>query len=444
MNLLEAFRLSRSACIALVGAGGKTTALFHLARQWASPVVVTATSHLGAWQVSLADRHIVAEHRHELALLDGALSAVSLVTGPLDGERTRPVSDEVLAALHEKCRERKLPLLVEADGARQKALKAPAAHEPPIPPFADLVIVVAGMGGVGKPLDEASVFRPERFAPLAKLELGQPVSPEALVRVLCHPQGGLKNIPPAARRVALLNQADTPALQAQAGRMAASLLEAYEAVVVASLGNIADSIHAVYEPIAGLILAAGESRRFGAPKPLLDWKGQTFVWQVAHTALRAGLRPVLVVTGFGAAEVEAALRGLPVTLVHNPAWQEGQARSIRAAMEALLAWPVQAGGAIFLLADQPHVSVEVIRALTETHAQSRSPILVPLVLEEKRANPVLFDRVCFPDLLQLEGDTGGRALFGKYPPAHLPWHDPSLLLDVDTPQDYRRLQEALG
>jgi molybdenum cofactor cytidylyltransferase len=105
---------------------------------------------------------------------------------------------------------------------------------------------------------------------------------------------------------------------------------------------------------------------------------------------------------------------------------------------------VGVGGGIFLLADQPQVTTEVIRALVERHAQSLPAILAPLVLEEKRANPVLFDSICFPDLLNLEGEAGGRALFSKYPVAYLPWHDQSLLLDVDTPEDYRRLQESLG
>ncbi|MFZ5910454.1 MAG: selenium cofactor biosynthesis protein YqeC [Chloroflexota bacterium] len=455
MNLSHALRISHPSCIAFVGAGGKTTAMFQLARQFASPVLVTASSHLGAWQIPLADRHILAEAPAELGALEQGLEGVTLVTGRVEGERTRPVSAEVLARLHETCQARGLPLLVEADGSRRLPLKAPAEHEPPIPAFAEIVIVTAGLSGLGKALREEHIFRPEIFARLGGLGLEEPVTPEALVRVLCHPEGGLKNIPSKARRIALLNQADTPELQAQAARMAASLLEAYDAVVVASLGNAPDgSIHAVHEPIAGIILAAGEGRRFGAPKQLLDWKGQPFVRQVAQSALRAGLRPVLVITGFRAADVESALRGLPVTIVRNDAWQEGQASSVRAAVGRLLYPPpnssnlgegrVGVGGGIFLLADQPQVTVEVIRALVERHTQSLPPVLAPLVLEEKRANPVLFDRACFPDLLNLEGDTGGRALFSKYPVAYLPWHDQSLLLDVDTPADYRRLQESLG
>jgi molybdenum cofactor cytidylyltransferase len=68
-------------------------------------------------------------------------------------------------------------------------------------------------------------------------------------------------------------------------------------------------------------------------------------------------------------------------------------------------------------------------------------ILAPLVLEERRANPVLFDRDTFPDLLQLKGDVGGRAIFDKHRVEYLPWHDDILLLDVDNPQDYDRLKE---
>jgi len=57
---------------------------------------------------------------------------------------------------------------------------------------------------------------------------------------------------------------------------------------------------------------------------------------------------------------------------------------------------------------------------------------------------VLFDRIAFPDLLQLTGDVGGRALFGKYKVEYLPWHDEALLLDVDTPEDYERLKKLIS
>ena len=100
-----------------------------------------------------------------------------------------------------------LPLLVEADGSRRLPLKAPAPHEPVIPEWVNTVVVVAGLSGLGKLLDPAWVHRPEIFAHLSGLELNAPVTSDGLINVLTHPQGGLKDIPYGARRVALLNQA---------------------------------------------------------------------------------------------------------------------------------------------------------------------------------------------------------------------------------------------
>jgi CTP:molybdopterin cytidylyltransferase MocA len=98
-----------------------------------------------------------------------------------------------------------------------------------------------------------------------------------------------------------------------------------------------------------------------------------------------------------------------------------------------------AGAAIFLLADQPQVPSTILNALTEKHAQTLAPIIAPLVAG-RRANPVLFDRATFPNLMALTGDVGGRAIFSKYPVTYLPWHDESLLLDVDTPEDLLKLR----
>jgi molybdenum cofactor cytidylyltransferase len=416
--------------IAFVGAGGKTTAMFQLARELRSKVIVTATSHLGVWQIPLADHHIVAETPDEIGEIP---EDVTLVTGPMEGDRTKPVNSSVLSWLREETQKRNTPLLIEADGARQKPLKAPAEHEPPIPDFVEMVVVVAGLSGLGKPVTEEFVFRADIFKQLSESN-EEVVTPEMLVRVLTHPEGGLKNIPAQARRVALLNQAETPELQAIGGRMAGELLKHFDAVLVDSLQQ---NNFQTFEQTAGIILAAGESTRFGRPKQLLDWRGKPFVRQVAETALSAGLQPVVVVTGANAEGVENAVQGLDVNIVRNEHWQSGQASSIVAGITSL---PRNIGACLFLLADQPQIGTDVIRALMESHAQNLPSILAPLVLEEKRANPVLFDRVTFPDLLQLTGDVGGRAIFGKYRVEYLPWHDEALLLDVDTPEDYERLK----
>ena len=464
MNLAQALRLSHSPCLALVGAGGKTTALFRLARELTTdgrPVLVTATTHLAVGQIRLADSHRIARSPADLAGLEAGMRGVTLVTGPVDGDRTSgldPQSTDWLRAVSER---QGIALLIEADGSRRRPLKAPGENEPPIPEFVDLVLVVAGLSGLGRPLSEEFVHHPEAFARLSGLQPGDPVTAEALTRVLVHPEGGLKNVPAGARRIVLLNQADTPELQGRANGLAERLLTAYDAVVIASLDprpSIDDhqyEIHAALERTAGIVLAAGGSRRMGQPKQLLDYHGQSFVRAAARTALEAGLSPVIVITGADAEAVEAAVRDLPVRIARNEGWQQGQSSSIRAGLETLTqvlpsnqdsstksegVGGSRVGAVLFLLADQPQVTPEVLRALVERHSRDLPPVVAPLV-RDQRANPVLFDRATFPALMALSGDVGGRAIFSRFPPAYLPWHDERLLVDADRPEDLKKLRD---
>ncbi len=448
MKLRDWLRLGESPLVTLTGAGGKSTLLFTLADEYPS-AFVTTTTHLGAWQIPWARRVIYVNDAEDLhPLEDDPLPGVTLFLGEApQNERARGVSLETLKLILALSARRGQPLLVEADGARQRALKAPASHEPHLPisgldglPHTHLTL--AGLSALGKPLDDHHVHRPEIFARLSGLAPGAPLTVEALAVLLTHPQGGLKGIPKAARRVAVLTQALTPVQQAAGQRLAAQLLSAYHAVLLlethpAPLGvRLAPHPLAVWEPVGAVILAAGEGRRMGQPKALLPWHGQPFVRHVAQTALGAGLWPVIVVEG--AQPLKDALRGLDVRRVHNPDWAQGQGASVACGASAL---PPECGAALFLHVDQPHIPVTVLRALQNEHARTLAPIIAPFV-DERRATPVLFDRCTFSDLRALRGSQGGRALFSRYRLHYLLWHDRSLLWDIDTPDDYRRLLEA--
>lgn len=187
--------------------------------------------------------------------------------------------------------------------------------------------------------------------------------------------------------------------------------------------------------VAAVVLAAGESRRYGELKQLLDWNGQPFVCVVAQTALEAKLSPVIVVTGAQHARVRRAVAHLPVKVVYNPKWREGQSASLKVGLQAL---PPQCRASVFLLADQPQIPARLLCSLVETHASTGSPLVAPQV-EGHLTSPVLFDRITFPDLETITGDRGGRALFERYPPHLIPWPESAIALDVDTPSDYRDL-----
>jgi molybdenum cofactor cytidylyltransferase len=437
MDLVKALRLSVSSTVAFVGAGGKTTAMFLLARQFNGPVIVTATTHLGVWQISLTDEHIVVQIPSSINAMEHNLSGVTLVTGAIKENRTQPIDDKTLNYLRSFYEEHTLPLLIEADGSRQKLLKAPAEHEPAIPEFVENVVQVVGLTGLGQVLSNEVVHRPKIFSTLSGLEVGENITPGALIRVLKSPLGGLKNIPEKARRAIMLNQADTPVLQSQAENIGKKLLSSYDSAIIASLKD--EKIYAVREPTAGIILAAGASMRFGKPKQLLDWRGEPFIRAVVKTALEAGLSSVEVVTGANAEDVTATVSDLPVKFAHNQEWQSGQASSIKAGIASI---ENKVGAAIFLLADQPQITPPILHALMDEHAATLSPIIAPLILEQ-RGNPVLFDRVTFQDLMNLEGDVGGRGIFSRHRVNYLTWHDDALLLDVDTPEHYQHLKDLL-
>lgn len=190
--------------------------------------------------------------------------------------------------------------------------------------------------------------------------------------------------------------------------------------------------------VAGVILAAGESSRFGKPKQLSSFREKTFIENVVETALTAALFPVVVVLGSHLEEIKPVLEkynGL-ITIIENPNWNEGQSSSIRVAIQSI---KKNCKAAIFLLVDQPQIEPELVLALISDYFRERNNIIAPFV-GERRGNPVLFDKVCFSQLNSLTGDQGGRTIFEKFGLTRLNWEDKRILFDVDIPEDYEELK----
>ncbi len=237
-SLRMALGLSDAPRIAFVGSGGKSTALFQLAREYPPPVILTATSHLEIFQARRADHHFCYNDSLDWDLrfpLD--ISGVTLFSGPQSNRSVAGLETVTLHQVLSLADEYNAPLLIEADGSRRHPVKAPAEHEPPIPDFVDTVVVTVGLSALGQPCTTDWVHRPEIYAGLSGIQLGDEITLDVMKRVLCHPSGGLKNIPSHARRVALLNQADTPQLREKAAALAEGLFPTYHAVIIAALKN---------------------------------------------------------------------------------------------------------------------------------------------------------------------------------------------------------------
>jgi molybdenum cofactor cytidylyltransferase len=438
ISLTKALRIERGAVVSFVGGGGKTTAMFRLASELSSDglrVVTTTTTHISVDQVRFAPASI---NPGELASLKKHLDQFGhcLIIGPPDGKgRVTGIALDLIAGLN--ARPDIDVILVEADGSRSRPFKAPGSHEPVVPEITTILAPVVGLDAIGRPLDDDNVHRPEIIASLAHQQVGSLITAETVARVLSHPEGGARQRPAGARLAPILNRADTDDAMRNAGALAGKLLanHAVDSVIISSMLQEPPVLEA-WAPIAGIVLAAGQSTRYGASKQLLPWGGMTLAAHAVTVALDAGLDPVIAVLGHEAEKVAAALAGLPVRVVENAEFASGQGSSVRKGVEAL---PSRMGAAIFFLADQPLVTVEMVRTIVQAHRRSLASACVP-VFEGQRGNPVLFDRVLFPELRELHGDTGGRELLEKHRNALVTIPaSRAALLDIDTLQDYEQL-----
>ena len=193
------------------------------------------------------------------------------------------------------------------------------------------------------------------------------------------------------------------------------------------------------EKVAGVILAAGGSSRFGSPKQLLPWGDQNFVNTILKTARLAGLDPLLIVLGNRAEELRDTITDEDVEILINPDWEAGQSSSLKLAVKHLDA---DLAGAIFLMCDQPHLTVHFLASIAEKGRKS-AKVVVPYI-NDRRTSPVFFPTSCFEKFEVLTGDQGGRQIMSECPVVLFPWLDEMMAKDIDTPEDYRRLCDYYG
>ena len=230
MHLSSALAADDGQCVAVVGAGGKKTTLYRLGSAL-DRAVVTATVRIPIFDDHVARVVVTADPVSALAstaneTADGTTERTDEWPLGLVPERERddryrgydPAVVDDVAAAHDGA------VLVKADGARTRLLKAPDEREPQVPSSAETVLPIASARVVGKPLTEEWVHRPERVAAVTGLDVGDEIDAEAVARVLASPDGGLKDVPENAQVVAVVNMIDDDDRRAIGERVAAETL----------------------------------------------------------------------------------------------------------------------------------------------------------------------------------------------------------------------------
>ena len=192
--------------------------------------------------------------------------------------------------------------------------------------------------------------------------------------------------------------------------------------------------------IAAVVMAAGRSRRMAPHNKLLvtDKGGKPMIARVVENVLSSNARPILVVTGHQAEQIEHALGGRPVRYIHAADYAEGLSASLKAGIAAV---PPECAAAIVCLGDMPLVTGRMIDRLISMYNPDAGRSIVLPTFRGKQGNPMLWDRRFFAEILQITGDSGARFLIGKHTDAvvEIEMADDAVLRDFDTTESLTTL-----
>lgn len=192
-----------------------------------------------------------------------------------------------------------------------------------------------------------------------------------------------------------------------------------------------------YPKLSAIILAAGQSRRMGRPKLTLPWGDSTVIGRVVGVLAAGGVSEIIVVTGGAQGEVERALADLPVKTAFNPAFAEDD--MLRSLQIGLAALSETSQAVLIALGDQPQIEIPVVQKLIAAWEENRSPLLVPSY-RMRRGHPWLVGRSLWRDLQAMQPPQTLRDFLNSHASQieYLTVESPSVLADLDTPEDYTR------
>lgn len=222
MLISEALNLKEKAFISLVGAGGKSTLFNRLVEELVHKnkrIVLTTTTKMFRWQLVpfIKKGRLIEDHNEEPVResikkyfsLKSKGGRLAVIREKMKNKGEEKVSGPPPEWLDKWWREDLVDfILIEADGASGRPLKAPAPHEPVIPLSTTDLVGVIGIDALGLSLQEENVFRSEIFSRLTGLNLGEKIGIEALSLLICHPEGLFKGVPPGCRCHLFINKVE--------------------------------------------------------------------------------------------------------------------------------------------------------------------------------------------------------------------------------------------
>lgn len=193
--------------------------------------------------------------------------------------------------------------------------------------------------------------------------------------------------------------------------------------------------------IGAIVLAAGMSARMGEPKLLMPWGNVTVIEKVINTLVMAAISPINVVVGGSRDEISRLLRGLPVTIVFNPKFPNGEMLvSLQAGLNEL-SDTIQAF--LMVLGDQPQILESTVRSVVKNYHNDAPRLIIPSY-QHRRGHPWLIPRKFWPEILNLNPPLTLRDFLNKHNSEidYININNSSVLEDLDTPEDYQKYSPA--
>lgn len=190
-----------------------------------------------------------------------------------------------------------------------------------------------------------------------------------------------------------------------------------------------------------IILAAGASLRLGSPKQLLAYSGATLLQHSIEEAKSSDAANVLVVLGANADLIKKEINHTTAHVLVNPDWKEGMASTVRCGLQTLVEMHPKTEAVIFMVADQPFVTADLLNNLIELNRNEQHSI-VASKYGATFGTPVLFAKRFFPELMELTGDVGAKSLVRKYMNEAAFVSFPKGDIDIDTIEDYMKVKDV--
>ncbi len=426
--------LEKSELISIVGGGGKTTSMFRLARELlkhGKKVLVSTTTAIFKPEDDTYESLYLTENT-DYKSIRGSTSGITVIGSRVDSVKNKlmGVDDQVIDEIFRS----KIfdYIIIEADGANRKPIKAPASHEPVIPSMTTKVIGLIGMDCVGKKIYEENVHRADIFAQVTSSKLGDIIDENTIYNLALAKDGIFKSTPLQSKKYIILNKVESKERQRVSEKVKSKVFSTntdIENIIIGSMRKEAC--------VTGLIMASGFSRRMKTDKLLLELGGKTVLERVIDSCLDSNLDDIILI--YRKEEVRDIAIKNGIKAIHNENADRGQSESIKIGVKNV---GDNSNGIMFIVGDQPHLDSKTIDILIDEFEKDQEKIIIP-IYDGNKGNPTIFPASLKNQFSELEGDVGGKEIISKNLDRvnYIDIDNHKAGIDMDTVEEYEKLKE---